>query len=64
MNPARFQFGNLRVFNLRRHDRIGSSADHLSASLEVSELAGDLPESDAALSAFGGLDEDVLDLLA
>jgi hypothetical protein len=54
----------IRGFSLRRGYRVGYSADHQAESLGVSELADDVPESDVALSAFWGLDEDVLDLLA
>jgi hypothetical protein len=38
--------------------------NHQAASLGVPESADEEPESDVALSAFWGLDEDVLDLLA
>jgi hypothetical protein len=38
--------------------------NHQAASLGIPESADEEPESDVALSAFWGLDEDVLDLLA
>jgi hypothetical protein len=38
--------------------------NHQAASLGVAESADEEPESDVALSAFWGLDEDVLDLWA
>jgi hypothetical protein len=56
-------FKNTRA-RIEASDRVGCSAAHQAESLAVLESVDEAPDSDEALSAFWGFDEDDLDLLA